>query len=543
MNDLWREFPTATKDSIVNGGAAMLYAALAIASLCLIARTGFDVDLHNALWAEDGLVFLNQAHQFGARAIWTPYAGYLHLYPRLVSWLATQFPLIDRPLVLCAGWLISYFTMVTVVTSCTIANGLSRYWVLCTVAAICAQPAGRELFLNITNSQWMLGTALFCYVLLPPPRPPRIGAGIFLVLAGLSGPFSVLVLPIIFWRWRFASPRAVSSRTMQIIAPCALIQIVVIAASNRVTSTTAQSPISDWVIAASQVLRFGATNRFAIVAAILFWMLLLGRYWLLLRSDAISDRRIVKVIEALLISAFIIIGGAMFSERSHIHTMQIWGTGNRYTWIPYTLLFISLAYVSNKWSFRTSLAMISIATICLYSFSGLRFDDVQFRSFANFAQYVDVSVPTAPNDPSLPPFFLDATGEHTGRSLPPAVVVFPSSRTRMALPHNTNPSDVSSPSLADVHVLSDIDPVHCESARDIAIDVEMGHATAGALTLFWTSDQNLDQVQSLQRRYGVGPIHAQFAFPNGGANMSLRLVADHPLNSFVVTRIAAYCLP
>lgn len=52
------------------------------------------------LWAEDGSVFINGAQSLGVAALWKPYAGYVHAYPRLISLLANHFELIHRPQIL-----------------------------------------------------------------------------------------------------------------------------------------------------------------------------------------------------------------------------------------------------------------------------------------------------------------------------------------------------------------------------------------------------------------------------------------------------------
>lgn len=43
--------------------------------------------VEQTLWAEDGTVFINQARELGVSSLWTTYAGYFHIYPRLVAWL------------------------------------------------------------------------------------------------------------------------------------------------------------------------------------------------------------------------------------------------------------------------------------------------------------------------------------------------------------------------------------------------------------------------------------------------------------------------
>jgi hypothetical protein len=49
---------------------------------------------HNTIWAEDGSVFLNQAINQGIlHAFTTPYSGYLHMVPRLLTTIAALLPL------------------------------------------------------------------------------------------------------------------------------------------------------------------------------------------------------------------------------------------------------------------------------------------------------------------------------------------------------------------------------------------------------------------------------------------------------------------
>jgi len=58
------------------------------------------------LWAEDGNVFVNGALSMGWESIFNPYAGYIHLYPRLISFFAVQLDLRFLPIVFFSslGW-------------------------------------------------------------------------------------------------------------------------------------------------------------------------------------------------------------------------------------------------------------------------------------------------------------------------------------------------------------------------------------------------------------------------------------------------------
>jgi hypothetical protein len=70
-------------------GAAWTVVATALLLLRQLGAPALDT-----LWAEDGLIFLSDALAGGLRGtIAKPYAGYMHLLPRLVAWLASLAPL------------------------------------------------------------------------------------------------------------------------------------------------------------------------------------------------------------------------------------------------------------------------------------------------------------------------------------------------------------------------------------------------------------------------------------------------------------------
>jgi hypothetical protein len=76
--------------------------------LVLFIRIG-DINFTDGkyIWAEDGNVFINQAFSLGWESIFTPYAGYIHLYPRLVSFFAVKFDLIYLPTIFFLAWTIA----------------------------------------------------------------------------------------------------------------------------------------------------------------------------------------------------------------------------------------------------------------------------------------------------------------------------------------------------------------------------------------------------------------------------------------------------
>ena len=173
--------------------------ALAGAYLLLIAHKPWALTTPQ-LWAEDGSIFLAQNDQLGARAIVTPFQGYLHLLPRLVAWAASR--LTDA-----AAWPRCYNLAALLITLSLFARITSarlplpgKPWLV--LAFVLTAQTG-EVLLNITNLQWL--TAFFLVLQLFLTRPTtavqRAGDLLLTFVTSLTGPFALLLLPLFAGRW------------------------------------------------------------------------------------------------------------------------------------------------------------------------------------------------------------------------------------------------------------------------------------------------------------------------------------------------------
>jgi hypothetical protein len=180
--------------------AAILFIFLGI--LVFLRRP--DAILNAQPWAEDGSIFLQQAIQSPSASIFTPYMGYLHLIPRLVTIFALQFGLANAPLIMnlfalaisvvCAAYIFSAdFRFL-------IKNDLLR--LIASVFIICAPVS--EIWMNITNVQWFLLvyiTLWVTYLLFNKQAADKevnvsfLCQIIFLCFAILSTPSSFILLP------------------------------------------------------------------------------------------------------------------------------------------------------------------------------------------------------------------------------------------------------------------------------------------------------------------------------------------------------------
>lgn len=180
---------------------ALEIGTLALATAAIVFSRRPDVFANPQFWAEDGVIFYVGQHERGCAAFMQTYAGYLHLFSRVVA-LAAQ--------PLSAGWTPTVFVYAALaVVVLTTTKAASRrvnlpfpYW---SALAIVLVPNIGEIVLPLTNSQWFAGTFLLLVALSQAPANTRelacdLGA---VVVFGLSGPFGVLFLPLLAYRaWR-----------------------------------------------------------------------------------------------------------------------------------------------------------------------------------------------------------------------------------------------------------------------------------------------------------------------------------------------------
>lgn len=161
------------------------------------------------LWAEDATVFIAQGFKLGARAIVTPYAGYLHIIPRLVVYI---YQIIGdvRHIPLAFAWSCALITAAICACLYSIAaRYLPRPGAFAAALAPVLIPHVSECWLNVTNLQWIAAPLLLAMLLDTLGREDdeflgaRCGA---IFLLSLTGAFSTVFMPLAiigvvrFWR-------------------------------------------------------------------------------------------------------------------------------------------------------------------------------------------------------------------------------------------------------------------------------------------------------------------------------------------------------
>jgi hypothetical protein len=159
-------------------------------------------------WAEDSSVFFMGHEQLGWRALFEPYAGYLHLLPRLVAAVASIAPPVALPAVYTTVSFVFWWAVVLSLLSPRVTLP-GKTWLA--LAAIVAPHTGEVLF-QPTNLQWGTALLVFRQLFLRPAETRREIAGdvVTLLLVGLTGPFTVVLWPLFAWRtWQRRRQRAV----------------------------------------------------------------------------------------------------------------------------------------------------------------------------------------------------------------------------------------------------------------------------------------------------------------------------------------------
>ncbi len=186
-------------------------------------------------WAEDGVIFFFQAHSYGARMIFEPYAGYLHLVQRLVAFTAAH----ADPLLAPGIFVGASLGLTLYVAARTQSSRMPFRPHLAFALAVALVPDAFEVLLFLVNIQWVLAGGLLLLLISADARRRAEYAhdGIAAVVLGLTGPFSVLFAPLFILR-AFQRRTRASYLVASIVLACAGVQGWLIAHSPGIPPDT-----------------------------------------------------------------------------------------------------------------------------------------------------------------------------------------------------------------------------------------------------------------------------------------------------------------
>jgi hypothetical protein len=166
--------------------------------------------LHPQFFAEDGWVWYEQAYNLHwLRSLGIAQAGYMQTLPRLVAGVALLFPLQWAPLIMnIAGALVQALPVPALLSRRCTPWGPMPVRILMAALYI-AIPDAPEIHVVLTNAMWHLALlqALLAFSLPPESWRGRISDIILFGIGGISGPFCILLLPVVLAYWWFRRQR------------------------------------------------------------------------------------------------------------------------------------------------------------------------------------------------------------------------------------------------------------------------------------------------------------------------------------------------
>ena len=219
-------------------GRVVVAASLVLGVTLLLARLWSR--LHPAgVFAEDGLVFYLQAQEIGAGAVWRPYAGYLHLVPRLGAALVSPWGLPAVPVAYAVYSLVVTAGAFSLVLSRRMERLIPTAWGRgLAFVVLCLVPQFWETATVVASLIFVGSVALLVLGLSRAPRTTwgRVAELTAVALLGLSGPLVVFFSPVFAYRW-WRDRRRYNAVLAGVVAVTAATELAVFAHSGRVAAT------------------------------------------------------------------------------------------------------------------------------------------------------------------------------------------------------------------------------------------------------------------------------------------------------------------
>jgi hypothetical protein len=506
-------------------------------------------DLMNpALWAEDGSIFLQQALDLGLRSIVEPYAGYLHVFPRVIALLATLAPLELVPLIFHAGWLLAFcFFIFFVYRKISKQNYLICLFIL---TCIVLQPQAGEIFFSLTNAQWFIGAALFIFILSDLPKHALFRNFAFIMMGCLTGPFCIFMLPAMLLRvWIFNDIKKNAILYMLFVV-CVVIQLMFVISSEKLQFYNySDKTLLDWVGAVHRFLVFGEGNALIEIAAMLFWIIFPWWKFRFRFADLITGKPESKITDKIVAITIFFFGLGMMilgflrddiSIISPVISESGAAAGSRYYFIPYTMILISASLLLKDHPINLLALLCVFCSICVFAYTKTQRLDMHWDSYSKLSEKVpDVIVPIAPRIGSFPGWSVKYSGRRKGHGSTPVTIPIIDKNFELINGYIDSSKKIrttSSDSLVIFNVFS-----MCPVSSHVGLKISINRENPGWVHILWSKEKSFNDINSSLRYYPAGDIEAVFAFELRESDY-VAIRATFEQEPVTISEIKAYCL-
>jgi len=197
---------------------------LTVLLLCFLILLYREPDgfINPQFWAEDGKIFFQQNLILGFSALLEPYSGYLHLIPRLISYLTGFLPISFAPALYNFSALVITLFIINYLFSSRIHLPFKPLLAI----AVVLVPYNGEIMMSLTNIQWFLPILLILLIIQDKPNTKNqlLLDTLMISAIGLTSPFVALFLPLFIFRFIYICRSDYSVYLLSIALLLALIQ-------------------------------------------------------------------------------------------------------------------------------------------------------------------------------------------------------------------------------------------------------------------------------------------------------------------------------
>ena len=171
--------------------------------------------------------------------------------------------------------------------------------------------------------------------------------------------------------------------------------------------------------------------------------------------------------------------GVLYSVRISPLSAVVHGVGNRYSWIPYSLLFfMAFGTVRGRWVMALLLMRSRWCVICVPRFQKMGNYDYGYLSLAKLARWRAVDIPVNPGN-------VLAHGE-PAQPVPEGQMPFARFDFRAGLTTTMKPlGELEFITEGQEPTINFGDPVRCTGATDMVVEIDMTRVDEGPMQLFW----------------------------------------------------------
>lgn len=509
--------------------------------LTLVSRTPEAGFVFNSLWAEDGNIFASHASLYGLDSIWLSYAGYLHFYPRAVALLADFIGIDSIPIIYLSGWLLAFSLLVFVTIKKMSIYGVKSWVSVMAVLLIILQPTNGEVFFTLTNAQWFIGAALILHVLIPTKQTSVYLYPVFMFVASLTGPFSLLIMPLLIMRLLILKDFKFHIPTYLIVSGGALIQLLFMLGSERVDVVSSGHGLKHVYDTIISYLSFGASTTIVVMLSLVYWLLLLISFAQYFRIKSKTESSIKFVPIFVFIGSIWLLFVAMLAVGDAQYILSPLGWGGRYFFIPYTLLIIGTLLVADYPSLR--LIMLScLLIISLESFSKIERTNLQYRAYVSLSEiHPGLVIPINPVWAAYPSWHLKNQSISSSKSVRFIDINY--------LNVHVDGGDYRISEGDLIIEAVDIDPKIvfnasglCTDSKYVGVIVNMTRSNAGWTEMFWGDASGFSEDRTIKRFYPSGIVEAQYAFKNITDELMVRFDPMIEKGNVIVHKFRLYCL-